>query len=242
MTGTPLAGRVALVTGGGNGIGAAVARRLSAAGAAVVVADRDGAAARSVAAEVGGTAVRADLAAPEGTRTAFARAEAVHGRLDLVHLNAGMLSGTPDLTELDEARYRAVTGVNIDAVVFGVRAAIPALRRAGGGAVLVTSSIAGLTGFDLDPVYAMTKHAVVGLVRALAPSLAGQGIRISAICPDFVDTGFLGPHRHLVTGGPMLTADAVAEAVLGELADGESGRLLVLRAGQPPAPYVFAPA
>jgi NAD(P)-dependent dehydrogenase (short-subunit alcohol dehydrogenase family) len=243
MTGT-LTGRVAVVTGGGNGIGAAVARRLAAAGAAVVIVDRDGAAARSVAASIGGTAVKADLASPDGSRTAFARAEAVHGRIDLVHLNAGIMSGTPNLADLDLDRYRAVIGVNIDAVVFGVQAAIPALGRVGGGAILVTSSIAGLTEFDLDPVYAMTKHAVIGLVRALATQLARRGVRIGALCPDFVDTGFFGPHRQLLlaSGHPMLTAEAVAEAAYAELTGGTSGGITVLRQGGVPTPYEFAPA
>ncbi|MER7168998.1 SDR family NAD(P)-dependent oxidoreductase [Micromonospora sp. NPDC000207] len=236
------AGRVAVVTGGGNGIGAAVAARLAAEGAGVVVVDRDGAAARRVAGQIGGTAIRADLATPEGTATAFARAEAAYGRIDLVHLNAGMLCGEPDLVRLDLDRYRSTMGVNVDAVVFGVRACVPALERAGGGAVLVTSSIAGLTPFDLDPVYAMTKHAVVGLVRALADGLHERGIRIAALCPDFVDTGFVEPYRGALAGaGEMLTVDAVAAAAVTELTAGRPGTVLVLRADRPPYPYAFAP-
>jgi NAD(P)-dependent dehydrogenase (short-subunit alcohol dehydrogenase family) len=173
---------------------------------------------------------------------AFARAEAIHGRIDLLHLNAGALSGTPDVTQVNADHYRSVTGINIDAVFFGVQAAVPALTRAGGGSILVTSSIAGLTAFDLDPVYAMTKHAVIGLVRALAGTLSRQGIRISAICPDFVDTGFFGTHRQMLAGAgfQMLTAEEVAEAAVAELTDGAAGRLLVVRHGRPPAEHVFA--
>jgi NAD(P)-dependent dehydrogenase (short-subunit alcohol dehydrogenase family) len=238
-----LTDRVAVVTGGGNGIGAAVVRRLAAHGAAVVAVDRDGAAARSVAAAAGGTAIKADVTTPEANRSVFARAEAVYGRVDLVHLNAGVICGEPDLVRLDLERYRATTAVNIDAVVFGIQATLPALARAGGGAILVTSSIAGLTPFDLDPVYAMTKHAVIGLVRALAGQLEAAGVRIAALCPDFVDTGFLGPHRELLTGtgAPMLTADAVAEAAVSELSGGKPGTILVVRPGRGPLPYVFAP-
>jgi NAD(P)-dependent dehydrogenase (short-subunit alcohol dehydrogenase family) len=238
-----LAGRVALVTGGGNGIGAAVVTRLAAAGAAVAVVDRDGSAARRVAAATGGTAVRADLATPDGTRAAFARAEAAHGRIDLVHLNAGTICGEPDLTRLDPDRYRSTMALNVDAVVHGVQMAVPALERAGGGAILVTSSIAGLTPFDLDPVYAMTKHAVIGLVRALAPGLAERGIRLAALCPDFVDTGFVAPYRAALTAaGPgLLTPEVVAEAAVAELTGGAAGRIVVVRPDREPYPYTFAP-
>lgn len=241
MTG-PLAGRVAVVTGGANGIGAAVCRRLAAVGATVVVVDRDPVRAHAVADETGGTAVVADLTAPDASRRALAAAEKRHGRVDLVHLNAGVLCGMPDITRVTPAQYRTVSALNVDAVFYGVQAAIPVLRRSGGGAVLVTSSIAGLNEFEFDPVYAMTKHAVTGLVRALALPLAAEGIRISAICPAFVDTGFIGPYREMfrAAGYSLMSPVAVAEAAVAELIDGEPGRALVLEAGTPPTPFPFA--
>ncbi len=237
-----LRGRVAVVTGGANGIGAAVCRRLATLGATVVVVDRDPVRAHTVASEIGGTAVVADLTAPDASRRALAVAEKKHGRIDLVHLNAGVLCGMPDITRVTPTQYRTVTALNIDAVFYGVQAAIPALRRSGGGAVLVTSSVAGLNEFEFDPVYAMTKHAVTGLVRALALPLASEGIRISAICPAFVDTGFIGPFREMfrAAGFPLMSADVVADAAVAELVDGEPGRALVVEAGAPPRPFPFA--
>ncbi|KQS71361.1 SDR family oxidoreductase [Modestobacter sp. Leaf380] len=239
--GADLAGRVAVVTGGGNGIGAAVAERLAARGAGVVVVDRDGAAAARVAARVGGTAIRADLATQEGTKVAVARALAVHGRIDLVHLNAGMLSGVHDLAALDVERYRRVVGLNVDAVVFGIQAALPSLVREG-GAVLVTASVAGLTPFELDPLYAMTKHAVVGLVLSLAGPLREQGVRIAALCPDFVDTGFIGAHREMVAAGgrALLAVGEVADAAVAALVDGVGGPVTVLLPGRPAHEHTVA--
>jgi NAD(P)-dependent dehydrogenase (short-subunit alcohol dehydrogenase family) len=243
MTG-PIAGRVAVVTGGANGIGAAVSRRLATAGATVVVVDRDPVRTHALAAEIGGTPVIVDLTAPDASRRALAAAEKRHGRVDLVHLNAGMLCGMPDITRVTPTQYRTVMALNVDAVFYGVQAAIPALRRSGGGAILVTGSIAGLNEFEFDPVYAMTKHAVTGIVRALALPLAAEGIRISAICPAFVDTGFIGPYREMfqAAGYPLMSPAEVAEAAVAELIDGEPGRALVVEAGAPPTPFPFTDA
>ena len=85
-------------------------------------------------------------------------------------------------------------GANLDGVVFGVHAALPALRRRGGGAIVATASLAGLTGVPYDPLYAANKHAVVGLVRSLAP-LAAEGIRVNAVCPGFAESRIIDPIR-----------------------------------------------
>ena len=91
------------------------------------------------------------------------------GGLDLVHLNAGVASGCGVGDDFDLARYRRAMGANLDGVVFGMHAALPALRARGGGAIVATASLAGLTGVAYDPLYSANKHAVVGLVRSLAP-------------------------------------------------------------------------
>ena len=86
-------------------------------------------------------------------------------------------------------------GANLDGVVFGTHAALPALRARGGGAIVATASLAGLTGVAYDPLYAANKHAVVGLVRSLGPLLAEEGIRFNAVCPGFAESAIIEPIR-----------------------------------------------
>ncbi len=124
---------VALVTGGAGGFGRAFGRRLAARGYAVVIADLDADGAAEVAAEVGGTPVRADVSRPEDTVAAVRAAVDAHGRLDVVALNAGIGSGLGPTDPLDLAAYRRIVGVNQDAVVYGLEAAVPHLRGTGGG-------------------------------------------------------------------------------------------------------------
>ncbi|WP_327090106.1 SDR family oxidoreductase [Nonomuraea sp. NBC_01738] len=232
---------VALITGGASGIGAAVARRLSSGGARCVLVDRDAAGAERVAKEVGGVWMAADVSDPDATRKAVALAEETYGRLDLVHLNAGISSGV-DVADFDLERYRKTVGINVDGVVFGVEAAVPALRRHGGGAIVVTASLAGLVAFDGDPIYTMTKHAVVGLVRGLAVPLSEMGIRIGAVCPGFTDTPLVADIRDMFVGAgfPLLTAEDVAAAVESAFYAEEPGTLLVVQPGRQPVPYRYA--
>ncbi|WP_433433274.1 SDR family oxidoreductase [Nonomuraea sp. CA-141351] len=232
---------VALITGAASGIGAAVARRLSAGGVRCVLVDLDGEGVERLAKELGGVWLAADVSQEEASLEAVALAERRFGRLDLVHLNAGV-SGQVDLADFDVARYRQVVGVNVDGVVFGVRASVPLLVRSGGGAIVATSSLAGLVGFSGDPIYTMTKHAVVGLVRALAEPLAAQNIRIGAVCPGFTDTPLVAESREMFVnaGFPLLTAEDVAAAVESAFYADTSGTLLVVQPGRQPVPYRYA--
>lgn len=232
---------VALITGAASGIGAAVARRLSAGGAKCVILDLDGEGAERLAKEVGGVWLAGDVSTEEASREAVALAEDTYGRLDLVHLNAG-ISGGVDLAAFDAERYRRVVGVNVDGVVFGVAACLPLLRRSGGGAIVVTSSLAGLVGFGGDPIYTMTKHAVVGLVRALAGPLAKEGIRIGAVCPGFTDTPLVAGAREMFVnaGFPLLSAADVAAAVESAFYADEPGTLLIVQPGRQPVAYRYA--
>lgn len=244
-----LAGAVALVTGGASGIGAAVVRRLAGRGATVVVVDIDGDGARAVADEVGGHAMRVDVVDPEALAAAVAETERLHGRLDVVHLNAGGLSGQSGIEDLDTARYRRAVGVNVDHVVYGTCAAVPALRRAGGGTIVVTASLAGLIEMPADPIYTMTKHAVVGYVRAAGAALArqgsdkgsdkGTGIRLCALCPGFVDTPLIAAQREILGDFALLTAEDVAAGFEAVLAAGEPGQAWVVQPGRPAQPYQF---
>jgi NAD(P)-dependent dehydrogenase (short-subunit alcohol dehydrogenase family) len=234
---------VALVTGAASGIGAAVTRRLAAGGARCVLVDLDADGVERVAAEVGGVWLAADVSDPETARQAVELAGRSYGRLDLVHLNAGISSGV-DFAAFDLARYRRAVGVNVDGVVFGVEAAVPLMAENGGGAIVVTSSLAGLVGFGGDPVYTMTKHAVVGLVRALAQPLAAVGVRIGAVCPGFTDTPLVAgtsvKETFVKAGFPLLTAEEVAAAVESAFYAEEPGTLLVVQPGIHPVPYRYA--
>src|SRR4029453_7374639 len=152
---------VALITGGAGGIGAAVARRLTARGWSVVVADLDADRGEGVAAEVGGGFVHCDVRDLDANRAAVAATVERLGGLDLAFLNAGIPTGTMLGDDFDVDLYRRAMAVNLDGVVYGVVAALPALRERGGGDIVATASLAGLTGVPVDPVYAANKHAVV---------------------------------------------------------------------------------
>ena len=233
-----LDGAVALVTGGGSGIGLALVRRLAAGGARVVVADL---APEQAAQEVGGLAVACDVRDPAASEAAVAQAESAYGGLDVVFLNAGVAQQTASWDDLDVEAYRRTVGVNVDGVVFGVRAALPALRRRGGGALVATASLAGLAPSPATPLYGLSKAAVVGFVRSFAPPLAPEGITLNAVCPGFVDTPLLDGIRSRFdeNGFPLMTAPEVAEAAV-DLALGEAtGQCVVLQPGRAPMPYAF---
>ncbi|MXW00584.1 MAG: SDR family oxidoreductase [Holophagales bacterium] len=244
--------RICLVTGGASGIGSATCEALAARGAHVVVTDVDEAAGRGVAAAVDGEFAHLDVSDRDAWTRVVSGVVEVHGGLDLVHLNAGVTTypaaggGFPafDIAAMPTDAYRRVTGANIDGVVFGVGATVQALENRGGGAIVVTASVAGLATWEVDPVYTMTKHAVVGLVRGLAPPLAERGITLNAICPAAVDTKIFGPEADefvreadLRLMPPAQVADAVIESVTG----GETGQCWVCYDGKDPKLYVPAP-
>jgi NAD(P)-dependent dehydrogenase (short-subunit alcohol dehydrogenase family) len=232
-------GAVALVTGGAGGIGAAIAERLAGLGARVVVADVDGAAAAAVAQRIGGRAVRCDVGRLDDNVAAVAAAVDAYGGLDVVALNAGVTTGHgPDL-DLDS--YRRAMAVNLDGIVFGAHAARPALLARGGGDVIATASLAALDPTPLDPIYSANKAAVVGLVRALGPAWAGDGIRVNALCPGFTDTPMVDPLRHTLAeaGMPLMPAGSVVDAFLAALTAGRTGECWFVQFGRAPEPFRF---
>jgi NAD(P)-dependent dehydrogenase (short-subunit alcohol dehydrogenase family) len=233
--------KVAVLTGGASGIGLATARLLVKQGYRVLVADRDAAAGQRAADDIGGSFQATDVTDPAAVQAAFDAAESQFGRVDLAVLNAGVTTGETPIEALELPHYRTVLGVNIDGVVFGVRSALPALRRAGGGAIVATASLSGLTPYPDDPIYSMTKHAVVGLVRSLATPLARDNVTVNCVCPGFVSTPLIDDYRARFeeAGMPLLTAEEVAEAVLAAASSGESGQAWVSQPGRQAEPYRF---
>jgi NAD(P)-dependent dehydrogenase (short-subunit alcohol dehydrogenase family) len=238
---TRLSGKIALVTGAAGGIGRATARALAHEGATVLAADVDEAGAQAIAAEVGGHALACDVSDLDANRAAVAFAVETCGGLDLVHLNAGIGSGCGVDGDFDLALYRRAMGVNLDGVVFGTHVALPALRARGGGAIVATASLAGLTGTPYDVLYSANKHAVVGLTRSLWPALADEGIRLNAICPGFAESAIIEPIRDMIaaSGVPIMPAEQVAAAVVELFAGDAAGECVVIQPGRDPLPFAF---
>ncbi|GAA0344778.1 SDR family NAD(P)-dependent oxidoreductase [Streptomyces blastmyceticus] len=232
---------VVLVTGGASGIGAAVVRRFARAGARVVIADVDERAGAAVAEVTGGLFVPTDVTREQDNQAAVRAAVTAFGGLDVVHLNAGVGGAGGAGEDFDLQRYRQTLAVNIDGTMFGIRAALPVLAPAGRGAIVVTSSLAGLAPAPFDPVYSASKHAVIGLVRSLALAWTESGVTINAVCPGFVDTPMIASVRDAIVGRGLAVADPaqVAEAVEAIVAGGETGRAWMVQAGRPPEPVEF---
>jgi 3-oxoacyl-[acyl-carrier protein] reductase len=224
-----LGGRTALVTGAGAGIGRAVALALAREGATIVAVDLDEDAARETVELAGnGKAFRADVAKDDELRAAFAAA----GPLDVLVNNAGGVS-SPYFPDTPPERWSVVLDVNLRATMLGIQLALEAMRGRG-GAIVNVSSVAGVgSGPHRAPEYAAAKAAVVRLTAALAP-LAGQGVRVNCICPDFVDTPAARESLAQATpeeraaAPPLVPAERVADAIVGLVQD-ESlvGRVLV---------------
>jgi NAD(P)-dependent dehydrogenase (short-subunit alcohol dehydrogenase family) len=236
-----LTGRVALVTGGAHGIGQAAARRLLGRGARVVVADVDESSGRRLAAADGAGFVRCDVRDHEQVEAAVRHAVDSYGGLDIAFLNAGVTTGCGLGDDFDLAAYRRTMAVNVDGVTFGLVAALAAMRAGSGGDIVVTASLAGLVGVDIDPIYSASKHAIVGLVRSLGPAHASENIRINALCPGFAETEFLHDIRPLVaqTGVPLLGVEDVVDGFVAILDSGRGGECWYVQPGRPSEPFRF---
>jgi NAD(P)-dependent dehydrogenase (short-subunit alcohol dehydrogenase family) len=236
-----LDGKVALVTGGAGGLGAATCDALAAAGARIVVADLDVEGGERVAERVGGAFVRTDVSDLDANLAAVAFATEAYGGLDLVHLNAGIASFCSLGEDFDPKLYRRAMGVNLDGVVFGVHAALPALKARGGGAIVATASLAGLTGVALDPIYAANKHGVVGLTRSLGPALVADGVRMNAVCPGFAESAIVDPIREYLAeqGFKIIPAPAVAAAVMALFTGDMSGECWFVQPDREPEAFRF---
>jgi NAD(P)-dependent dehydrogenase (short-subunit alcohol dehydrogenase family) len=191
-----LDGQVAVVTGGARGIGYETARLFVAAGARVVLLDRDEAAATQAAAQLGAnvSALAADVAVEAQVDRAFAQVASTHGRIDVLVNNAGTALRRPTV-ELSVEDWQRVVDVNMTGMFLCTRAAARQMLAQGGGAIVNTASIMGLSGGGLYPniSYQATKGAVVNMTRAWAVEWAASGIRVNAVAPTWVDTEFIAP-------------------------------------------------
>jgi NAD(P)-dependent dehydrogenase (short-subunit alcohol dehydrogenase family) len=248
-----LDGRVALITGGGRGIGAAVARRLAGQGARVAVAGRGRAELELVAAELDGRAFVVDLLDRAATDRALAEIAAAMGRVDILVNNAGAAETAP-LGKTDDAMWDRMMALNVTAPFRLTRALVPEMVKAGWGRVVNVASNAGVTGYRYTAAYCAAKHALVGVTRALAIDLATTGVTINAVCPGFVATKLVddavarivaktgrsaddarGELARMSPQGRLLEVDEVAAMVAYLCADaarGVHGQALVIDGGQ----------
>lgn len=231
--------RVALITGGASGMGAASAARFVAEGAKVLIADIDEAGATAVAERLGAAQCRAiacDHTRPEDNEAAVALAVEAFGRLDILFNNAGIPFANDAIERVDDETLRRIVDVDLIGPFLMTRAAVPALRQAagslpGGAAILYTSSLQGIAARPFVSPYTAAKHGVVGLARSLALELARDNIRVNALCPVATDTPMLpqflppdlpaeqaaGMRERLIKGIPLrrlAEADDIAQAAV----------------------------
>lgn len=245
------AGKVAFITGAGSGIGRATALAFAAQGANVVASDsseKDVHETARLIEEQGGQAlpVRCDVVRSDDVATAVAATVQQFGRLDFAFNNAGVEQPAAPLHEIGDEDWDRIIDVNLRGVFYGMKHEIPAMLQAGGGAIVNTSSGAGVIGFAGQGVYAASKHGVIGLTKAAALDYAAAGVRVNAVCPGIIETpmmdrfsGGTEEGRHRVIGqepvGRMGRPEEIASAVLwlcSDLGAFTVGHALVVDGGQ----------
>ena len=222
----------AIVTGGGSGIGAAMVKFLHDRGSKVTIVDIDEEAGYGLSADIGCDYAYLDVSDLTGWEKLTAKITDRNGSLDILCLNAGIGSRPRGHTVTDDPipwirdTYRNVINVNVDGVVYGTLAAIPFMERQGSGSIIVTASVAGIRIQPPDPIYALSKSAVIGFVRSIAPSLTERGIFINALCPGSVDTP-LQPEDRRLAGKEMSDPNEIAEAMVQILGSETTGGIWI---------------
>ena len=249
-------GKVALITGAGNGIGRATAVGFARDGARVVVVDRDTAGGEGtvgIIRQQGGEAlfVAADVTKSADVQAYVKAALGTYGTIDCFHNNAGIEGNVAPTAEYDEAMFDTVMGVNVKGVFLGLRHVLPVMLKQKRGAIVNTASVAGLVASPGMPAYVASKHAVIGLTKTAAGEVARSGVRVNAVCPGPIDTrmihslesmlspndpGSIGErYQSNIPIGRYGTADEVANVVLflcSDLASNITGAQYVVDGGR----------
>jgi len=226
------AGRHALITGGGTGIGAATARALAAGGAKLSLLGRRVEPLQAIASETGGTAIACDVTSRDDIERAYGEARGANGPLDLVILNAGIGDSAPFQRTKREAWDRIIA-TNLTALFDGAQLALPDLLEGEDKRLVIVASVAGLRGAAYAAPYVASKHGAVGLARSLALEFVKTGLTVNAVCPSFVDTPMVDDSAariHRATGrsqdeargalaamnasGRLVTAEEVADSIV----------------------------
>src|SRR5262249_35369354 len=248
-------GKVALGTGGGNGIGRATSVAFARQGAKVIVVDRDGDGAQATVGIIrqnngDAVAVTADVTRAADVKAYVKAAVETYGRIDCFFNNAGIEGKVAPTSEYDEAMFDAVIGVDGKGVCRAFGHVLPEMIRQGGGAVVNTSSVAGLVATPGMPAYVASKHAVIGLTKTVAGEVARQGIRVNAVCPGPVDTRMIhsleeqisptdpaavgARYQAAIPSGRYTTVDEIANMVLflcSDLASNTTGGQFLVHGG-----------
>jgi 3-hydroxybutyrate dehydrogenase len=209
-----LNGKSALITGGGRGIGRAIALEFARNGARVAVAARTAEQVEQVAAEIGADAVAlvCDVSDPESVARMFSRMREVFGNPDILVNNAGIAESATLVNTTDELWHRHLA-INLSGTFYCTRAALPAMLKRGWGRVINVASIAGKSGAPYIAAYSASKHGIMGLTRSAALELATTGITVNAICPGYVDTDMVTRGVDQITAKTGRTAEEALESL-----------------------------
>ena len=242
-----LTGQRAFITGGASGIGAEMARRFTREGASVVIADVNDTLGKVIAVEVGGEYVHLDVT----DSTAWEKIITTQKPFDIVCLNAGVATkadvfgATVDypFQHLDNDSYQHIMSINVDGVVFGARAVIPGMVDRKSGHILVTASLAGIVAIAADPIYGLTKHAMVGLTKSLGAALEPHGVCVSALCPAFLDTPLLSDNTRKnpsLLGLGIMDVSIAGDLAMRALTERIAGAQWIVMDGQAITQYIPA--
>jgi NAD(P)-dependent dehydrogenase (short-subunit alcohol dehydrogenase family) len=184
--GIMIEGKVAIVTGGGTGIGRAIAETFASAGVKVVVAGRNADTIGAVAAATGGRAIMCDVTKLDDVEALFAEAGRLYGRVDILVNNAGVSGPIAPVAEVDLDAWRACLDINLMGALHCLRVAARVMGAQGGGSIINMSSLMGLKGYPMRSAYCATKFAIIGLTEAVAREVGPLGVRVNALCPGAV--------------------------------------------------------